>query len=123
MSSANITAFFDKARTDESLAEKIQALYAEAAAATAQALSALAAEIGIRLSPEDLHSSASEVSDDALSGVAGGMAGEGMGAIDYVNPPAPERISKYTRDGINPDAIPAPKPPTRGLNRPQFFKP
>jgi predicted ribosomally synthesized peptide with nif11-like leader len=119
MSSANITAFFDKARTDETLAGKIQALYAEAAA-TAQALSALAAEIGISLSPEDLHSSASELSDDALSGVAGGMAGEGMGAIDYVNPPAPERISKYTRDGINPDAIPAPKPPTRGLNRPKF---
>lgn len=120
MSSDNITAFFDKARTDETLAGKIQALYAEAAASTARTLSALAAEIGITLSPEDLHISTGELSDDALSGVAGGMGGEGMGAIDYVNPPAPERISKYTRYGINPDAIPAPKPPTRGTNRPKF---
>ena len=123
MSSDNITAFFDKARTDETLAGKIQALYGEAATATAQALSALAAEIGIRLSAEDLHVSPSELTDADLSGVAGGMGGEGMGAIDYVNPPAPERISKYTRDGINPDAIPAPKPPTRGTNRPKFFQP
>jgi len=85
MSTENITAFFDKARTDEALAARINAISAEANSAAAEALVALSREIGSPITVEDLlQEQETALSDASLAGVSGGVAGgENTSIIGY----------------------------------------
>jgi hypothetical protein len=75
MSTDNITTFFDKARSDEALAVRINTIYAEADLAAAQALAELAREIDLPFTAEDLiEAQATALSDASLAGIAGGVA-------------------------------------------------
>jgi len=111
MSTNNIPAFFEKARQDQALAAKIDAIFAETEAATSAALVALGSEVGLTFTAEDLRrEQESALADADLAGVAGGMGqfGEGMNS-DYVNPPRPEPTgTRYTTTGVIPGPLPPP---------------
>ena len=73
MSMDNITAFLEKARTDETLAAKVRSIDAESDAAAAEALARLATEAGLPFTAEEfLASRSNDLSDADLEQVAGG---------------------------------------------------
>ena len=66
MSEEQLKAFIEKVKADTSLQEKLKA------AADSDAVLAIAAEAGFRVSADDLQPAQSEISDEELEGVAGG---------------------------------------------------
>ena len=66
MSEEQLKAFIEQVETDTSLQEKLKA------AADANAVAAIAKEAGFSISADDINKAASEISDEALEGVAGG---------------------------------------------------
>ena len=73
MSTANITAFLDKADTDEALKAKILAINVGTETEAAEALSRLATEVGLPFTAEEFRASQSkDLSDADLEQVAGG---------------------------------------------------
>lgn len=73
MSTDNISAFLEKARTDEALAAKVRGIDAESDTAAAEALSRLATEAGLPFTAEEfLASRSNSLADAELEGVAGG---------------------------------------------------
>ena len=67
MSEEQLKAFLEKVKDDTSLQEKLKA------AADADAVAAIAKEAGFSISPDDLKNAQSELSDEELEGVAGGL--------------------------------------------------
>ena len=85
MSAENITTFLVKARTDEALAAKIQAIKTGTETEVAEAFSRLATEAGLPFTAEEfLASRSNDLSDADLEQVAGGAVGnrvlQGLGA-------------------------------------------
>ncbi len=66
MSEEQLKAFLEKVQGDTSLQEKLKA------AADANAVAAIAKEVGFSISADDLTKAQSELSDEELEGVAGG---------------------------------------------------
>jgi len=74
MSTENITAFLEKARTDETLSTRIAAAYAEVQAATARSLAELSVATGLPFTAEEfLASQQSTLDDESLEDIAGGV--------------------------------------------------
>ena len=69
MSEEQFKAFLEKVQGDTSLQEKLKA------AADANAVAAIAKEAGFSISADDLTKAQSELSDQELEGVAGGLRG------------------------------------------------
>ena len=69
MSEEQLKAFLEKVKADTSLQEKLKA------AADADAVTAIAKEAGFNVSADDLTKAQSELSDQELEGVAGGIFG------------------------------------------------
>ena len=67
MSEEQLKAFLEKVKADTSLQEKLKA------AADADAVTAIAKEAGFNVSADDLTKAQSELSDEELEGVAGGI--------------------------------------------------
>ena len=67
MSEEQLKAFLEKVQGDTSLQEKLKA------AADANAVAAIAKEAGFSISADDLTNAQSELSDQELEGVAGGV--------------------------------------------------
>ena len=67
MSEDQLKAFLEKVQSDTSLQEKIKA------ASDADAVLALAKEAGFSISADDLKNAQSELSEEELEGVAGGI--------------------------------------------------
>ena len=67
MSEEQLKAFLEKVKADTSLQEKLKA------AADANAVSAIAKEAGFSISADDLTNAQSELYDQELEGVAGGI--------------------------------------------------
>ena len=67
MSEEQLKAFLEKVKGDTSLQEKLKA------AADADAVAAIAKEAGFSISADDLTNAQSELSDQELEGVAGGV--------------------------------------------------
>ena len=67
MSEEQLKAFLEKVKADTSLQEKLKA------AADANAVSAIAKEAGFSISADDLTKAKSELSEEELEGVAGGL--------------------------------------------------
>ena len=67
MSEEQLKAFLEKVKDDTSLQEKLKA------AADADAVTAIAKEAGFIISADDLTKAQSELSDEELEGVAGGI--------------------------------------------------
>ena len=70
MSEEQLKAFLEKVKADTSLQEKLKA------AADANAVAAIAKEAGFSISADDLTKAQSEISDEELEGVAGGISGK-----------------------------------------------
>ncbi len=66
MSEEQLKAFLEKVKADTSLQEKLKA------AADANAVAAIAKEVGFSISADDLTKAQSELSEEELDGVAGG---------------------------------------------------
>ncbi len=66
MSEEHLKAFLEKVKADTSLQEKLKA------AADANAVAAIAKEVGFSISADDLTKAQSELSEEELDGVAGG---------------------------------------------------
>ena len=77
MSEEQLKSFLEKVKTDTSLQEKLKA------AADADALTTIAKEAGFAITAEDIQSmqSATDLSDEELEGVAGGLTGDAMLSI------------------------------------------
>ena len=77
MSEEQLKAFLEKVKADTSLQEKLKAAAdadaADADAADADAVTAIAKEAGFNVSADDLTKAQSELSDEELEGVAGGV--------------------------------------------------
>jgi predicted ribosomally synthesized peptide with nif11-like leader len=74
MSSENIAAFLEKARTDESLSTRIAAAYAEVQAGTARSLAELSVAAGLPFTAEEfLGSQQSTLEDESMEDIAGGL--------------------------------------------------
>ena len=67
MSEEQLKAFLEKVKGDTSLQEKLKA------AADANAVAAIAKEAGFSISADDINKTQSELSDEELEGVAGGL--------------------------------------------------
>ena len=67
MSEEQVKAFLEKAKVNTSLQEKLKA------AADANAVAAIAKEAGFSISADDINKTQSELSDEELEGVAGGL--------------------------------------------------
>ena len=67
MSEEQLKAFLEKVQADTSLQEKLKA------AADANAVAAIAKEVGFSISADDLTKAQSELSEEELEGVAGGF--------------------------------------------------
>ena len=67
MSEEQLKAFLEKVKGDTSLQEKLKA------AADANAVTAIAKEAGFSISADDWKNAQSELSDEELEGVAGGL--------------------------------------------------
>ena len=67
MSEEQLKAFLEKVQVDTSLQEKLKA------AANADAVTAIAKEAGFSISADDWKNAQSELSDEELEGVAGGL--------------------------------------------------
>ena len=67
MSEEQLKAFLEKVKDDTSLQEKLKA------AADANAVTAIAENAGYKISTEDIEKLMTEISDEELEGVAGGM--------------------------------------------------
>ena len=67
MSEEQLKAFLEKVKADTSLQEKLKA------AADSDAVLAIAKEAGFSISADDLKKAPSEISDEELEGVAGGL--------------------------------------------------
>ena len=75
MSEEQLKAFLEKVKADTSLQEKLKAA-ADATkpkAADANAVAAIAKEAGFSISADDINKAQSELSDEELEGVAGGL--------------------------------------------------
>ncbi len=72
MSEEQLKAFIAKAKDDQSIQEKLKE------AKTADAVVSIAKEAGFSISADDLKKAQSEISEEELEGVAGGMRGEGV---------------------------------------------
>ena len=73
MSTENITAFLDKARTDEALKEKLLAINAGTETEASEAISRLAIEVGLPFTAEEFRASqGKDLSDADLEHVSGG---------------------------------------------------
>ena len=70
MSEEQLKAFLGKVKADTSLQEKLKA------AADSDAVLAIAKEAGFMISADDLKNAQSEVSEEELEGVAGGVTGQ-----------------------------------------------
>ena len=70
MSEEQLKAFIEKVKADTSLQEKLKA------AVDADAVAAIAKEAGFSVSIDDLKNAQSELSDEELEGVAGGVTDE-----------------------------------------------
>ncbi|QNI54369.1 nif11-like leader peptide domain protein [Synechococcus sp. BIOS-E4-1] len=67
MSEEQLKAFLEKVKGDTTLQEKLEA------AADSDAVLAIAKEAGFSLSADDLKNAQSEISEEALEGVSGGV--------------------------------------------------
>ncbi len=67
MSEEQLKAFIEKVKADTSLQEKLKA------ASDADAVVAIAKEAGLSISADDLKKAQSEISEEELEGVAGGL--------------------------------------------------
>ena len=67
MSEEQLKAFLEKVKADTSLQEKLKA------AADANTVAAIAKEAGFSISADDINKAQSELSDEELEGVAGGL--------------------------------------------------
>ncbi|WP_115118819.1 Nif11-like leader peptide family natural product precursor [Synechococcus sp. UW105] len=67
MSEEQLKAFLEKVKADTSLREKLKA------AADSDAVLAIAKEAGFMISTDDFKNAQSEISEDELEGVAGGL--------------------------------------------------
>ena len=70
MSEEQLKAFIEKVKGDTSLQEKLKT------AADADAVTAIAKEAGFSISADDINKAQSELSDEELEGVAGGVTGQ-----------------------------------------------
>ena len=70
MSEEQLKAFLEKVQVDTILQEKLKA------AANADAVTAIAKEAGFSISADDWKNAQSELSDEELEGVAGGVTGQ-----------------------------------------------
>ena len=77
MSEEQLKAFLEKVQGDTSLQEKLKA------AADANAVAAIAKEAGFSISADDLTNAQSELSDQELEGVAGGVGGSMIQIMSY----------------------------------------
>ena len=80
MSEEQLKAFLEKVKADTSLQEKLKA------AADANAVAAIAKEAGFSISADDLTQAQSELSDQELEGVAGGIGTFRVGDCSFLNP-------------------------------------
>ena len=80
MSEEQLKAFLEKVKADTSLQEKLKA------AADADAVTAIAKEAGFNVSADDLTKAQSELSDQELEGVAGGIIGLMITILVHCNP-------------------------------------
>ena len=81
MSEEQLNAFLEKVKADTSLQEKLKS------AADANAVAAIAKEVGFSISADDLTTKAqSELSDKELEGVAGGIGTFRVGDCSFLNP-------------------------------------
>ena len=78
MSEEQLKAFLEKVKADTSLQEKLKA------AADADAVTAIAKEAGFSISADDLTNAQSELSDEELEGVAGGLMGGVMMGLFFL---------------------------------------
>ncbi|MDA7432014.1 Nif11-like leader peptide family natural product precursor [Synechococcus sp. AH-601-O06] len=79
MSEEQLKAFLEKVQGDTSLQEKLKA------AADADAVAAIAREAGFSISTDDLTKAQSELSEEELEGVAGGILGRNCGLLQLDN--------------------------------------
>ena len=79
MSEEQLKAFLEKVKADTSLQEKLKA------AADANAVSAIAKEAGFSISADDITNAKSELSEEELEGVAGGIIGSLITVLGHCN--------------------------------------
>ena len=72
MSEEQLKAFLEKVKADTSLQEKLKAAADTNAVADADAVVAIAKDVGFTISADDLKNAKSELSDEELEGTAGG---------------------------------------------------
>ena len=74
MSKEQLKSFLEKVKADTSLQEKLKS------AADSDAVLAIAKDAGFSISADDLKNAQSEISEEELEGVAGGLKGTGGGS-------------------------------------------
>ena len=79
MSEEQLKAFIAKVQGDTSLQEKLKA------AADANTVSAIAKEAGFSISADDINKAQSELSEEELEGVAGGIIGSLITVLGHCN--------------------------------------
>ena len=79
MSEEQLKAFLEKVQGDTSLQEKLKA------AADADGVSAIAKEAGFSISADDINKAQSELSEEELEGVAGGIIGSLITVLGHCN--------------------------------------
>ena len=79
MSEEQLKAFLEKVKADTSLQEKLKA------AADANTVSAIAKEAGFSISADDINKAQSELSEEELEGVAGGIIGSLITVLGHCN--------------------------------------
>ena len=79
MSEEQLKAFLEKVKGDTSLQEKLKA------AADANTVSAIAKEAGFSISADDINKAQSELSEEELEGVAGGIIGSLITVLGHCN--------------------------------------
>ena len=87
MSEEQLKAFLEKVKADTSLQEKLKAA-ADATkpkAADANAVAAIAKEAGFSISADDINKAQSELSEEELEGVAGGIIGSLITVLGHCN--------------------------------------
>jgi len=99
MNTDHINRFFDKILNDAALREKVNAIYERTEAAMSDALAKLSAEVGAPFTAEEFrHESRSQISDDALAAVSGGV--EMRPAVDIRT--SWGRVVSYKRVPVSP---------------------
>ena len=94
MSEEQLKAFLEKVQADTSLQEKLKA------AGDADAVAAIAKEAGFSISADDLTNAQSELYDQELEGVAGGLCGGEKFPVELNQTKEGSRYKKFPMSGL-----------------------